>query len=78
MAAGDGLDGLARLLILGGLLLLVTGGALLLLGRLPFVGRLPGDIAVERDGFSLYVPLATSLLLSLVLTVLLNLLLNRR
>lgn len=68
------LDSLARMLMLFGVVLLVVGGLLLLAGRLPGLGRLPGDIIVQRDGFSLYVPLATMLLLSIVLTILLNLL----
>lgn len=60
------------LAFLGGLILL-TGLLLLLAARLPFLGRLPGDIRIERDGLSIYLPLVTSLLLSVVLTVLLNL-----
>lgn len=68
------LDSLARMLMLFGVVLLVVGGLLLFAGRLPGLGRLPGDIIVQRDGFSLYLPLATMLLLSIVLTILLNLL----
>lgn len=48
-----------------GLLLLAAGKAGL--------GRLPGDIAIERDGVSFYLPLATSLLISVLLTLLLSL-----
>ena len=43
----------------------------MLVGRVPWLGRLPGDIHIERGNFSFYVPLATSLLLSVVLTLLL-------
>lgn len=68
------MDSLARMLILFGVVLLVVGALLLLAGRLPGIGRLPGDILIQRDGFSLYVPLATMLLVSIVLTVVLNLL----
>ena len=64
-----------RTLILLGALLIVIGGVLALLGRVP---RLPGDIYVQRKGFTLYVPLATSLLLSVVLTLLVNLFFARR
>ena len=66
---------IGRVLIMTGVLLIIVGGALMLLGRVP---RLPGDIYVQRKGFTLYVPLATSLLLSVVLTILLNLLFARR
>ena len=61
-----------------GALLLGIGAVLTLGGRMGWLGRLPGDFRVQRDGFSFYFPLATSLLLSLLLTLLLNLLLRRR
>lgn len=67
------MDSVAKTLILFGGLLLLTGGALLIAGRLFGVGRLPGDLVFKRDGVSVYLPLATSLLISLGLTVLLNL-----
>jgi hypothetical protein len=63
---------LARGLIGFGLLLVVVG-LLLLLGQRLGLGRLPGDILVRRPGFTLYAPLATSIVVSLLLTLLLNL-----
>lgn len=59
------------LLVLDGLIALV-GLLFLLAPRVPFIGRLPGDISIERDGFSFFFPLATMLLVSLILTVVLN------
>jgi hypothetical protein len=61
-------------LVLMGLVLLLVGGLLWLAGRVPFLGRLPGDIRIERGGFSCFFPLTTALLISLLLTLLLNLL----
>ena len=59
-------------MLLGGLLLVV--GALVAFGRnIPWLGRLPGDIVVERKNFSFYFPLATSIVISLILTLLLML-----
>jgi hypothetical protein len=55
------------LLIVGGVLALV-GLALLFGARVPFLGRLPGDIVYRKGSFTFYFPLVTSLLLSLVLT----------
>jgi hypothetical protein len=52
---------------------LVIGGLLLLAGRLPWLGRLPGDIRIERENIKVFFPLGTMLLLSLVLTIVLNL-----
>ena len=68
------LPDLGRWLLLFGLGLAGLGLFLMLLGRLPWLGRLPGDIRLQRGGISCFFPLATSLLLSLVLTLLLNLL----
>jgi hypothetical protein len=66
------LSQLGKLLLGGGLALAAVGGLLLLADRFPWLrlGRLPGDISVERQGFSLYAPLATSLLLSAVISLL--------
>ena len=60
------LQPLGRLLIVAGLVLAGLGLLLSLGGRIPGLGRLPGDIVIERGSFRLYVPLATSLLLSLI------------
>ena len=64
----------ARLLILAGLAFIVIGGLVYLVARtgLP-LGRLPGDFRIERDNYSCFFPLATSILLSIILTVVLNL-----
>jgi hypothetical protein len=64
---------LARMLIVFGLVIVGAGVVLLLAGRVPFLGRLPGDIAIQRGNFGFYFPLATCLLISLVLTLVLNL-----
>jgi hypothetical protein len=59
-----------------GRLLMIAGGVLLLLGllfslgaRLPWLGRLPGDLVIERENFRFYFPLATSMLLSIILSL---------
>ena len=63
------------LLFLGGLFLILGAAVLLAGGRLPFLGRLPGDIRIEREGWTFYFPLVTCLLFSLLLTALANLIL---
>jgi len=63
-----------KVLIAFGLLITLAGVVVLLVGRVSWIGRLPGDIHVQRGNFTFYFPLATSLLLSLVLTLLLYLL----
>jgi hypothetical protein len=69
---------IGKLLLVAGIGLALLGGALIvgakLVGedKLPWLGRLPGDIRIERKGFSCYFPLVTSILVSLLLTVVLN------
>lgn len=48
------------------------GILLVLLGRLPFLGKLPGDILVKRDNWTFYFPVATSVVLSVVLSLILT------
>lgn len=63
---------LPKILILIGCVLIVTGGLLLLLGKIPGLGRLPGDIVLKKEGFQFYFPLTTCLLISLLLSLLLR------
>ena len=62
---------IGKVLIAFGLLITLAGVVLVLVGRVPWIGRLPGDIHVQRGNFTFYFPLATSLLLSVVLTLVL-------
>jgi Protein of unknown function (DUF2905) len=63
-----------RLLIILGFIIVALGIVILLAGRLPFIGHLPGDILIRRGGGSFYFPIVTCLLLSVALTVVLNVL----
>lgn len=71
---GSGPGDIGRVLILLGVVLLALGLFFSLSGKFFGLGRLPGDIVVRRGNFTLYVPLATSILLSLVLTLVLRIL----
>ena len=62
-----------RVLILAGAFAVVLGVVLVLAPRLPWLGRLPGDILIRRDSFTFYFPVVTSLVVSGVVTLLLNL-----
>ncbi len=67
---------LAKLLILFGVIIILIGGALLVAGRIPFLGRFPGDITFSSGGFTCFFPLATMIILSIILTILLNILIR--
>jgi hypothetical protein len=64
---------LGKLLVVVGLATAAVGGLLMLSGRFPWLrlGRLPGDIAVEREHVRFYLPLGTSILVSVVLSLVL-------
>jgi uncharacterized protein HemY len=68
---------LGKILLGHGLVMVLLGVVLLLVGSLsgkvPWIGRLPGDIYIERGNFRFYFPLATSILASIILTLLLAL-----
>ena len=68
---------LGKILVGFGVVMIVLGGILLLAGNLsgkvPWIGRLPGDISIERGTWRFYFPLATSVIISIVLTLLLSL-----
>ncbi|HEY5038800.1 MAG TPA: DUF2905 domain-containing protein [bacterium] len=56
-------------LVLLGLILVVVGGIIVLTGKVPFLGKLPGDIRIEKSNFSFYFPVVTCLLLSALLSL---------
>ena len=62
-----------KILIFAGLALLATGLFLTFGPKIPFLGRLPGDIVVRRENFSFYFPLMTCIVLSVILTLLFRL-----
>jgi hypothetical protein len=67
------LNGVGKLLIVLGGLLIIIGAAIVLAGKIPGLGRLPGDIYVERRNFTFFFPLTTSILVSVILSLVLYL-----
>lgn len=57
-----------KTIIIIGIIIVVIGVMWPLLSKLP-IGRLPGDIAIKKDGFSLYLPITTMIIVSIVLSV---------
>ena len=62
---------IGKLLIVLGVVVIAVGLLFMLSDKIPWLGRLPGDIVVRRKNFTFYFPLATSILISVVLTFLL-------
>ena len=67
------IQSLGRLLILFGAVLLIVGVIVLVAGKVPFLGRLPGDLVLRKNGLTVFFPIVTIVIISLVLTLLLNL-----
>lgn len=65
----DGVQYIGKFLITLGVVVIAVGGLLLLSAKIPWLGRLPGDLLIQKKNFTFYFPLATSLLLSLLLTL---------
>ena len=61
---------LGKLLLLLGGILIIIGAAVTLAAKIPWLGRLPGDIYIQRPNFTFFFPLTTSILISIVLSLL--------
>jgi hypothetical protein len=68
----SGFEGIGRIIIIVGIIMVGLGLFLAFGGRIPFLGRLPGDILIEKGGFTFYFPVVTLLVLSVVLTLIIN------
>ena len=71
-----GFEGIGKVLIIVGLVMVGLGLLFAFSGRIPFLGKLPGDILIRKDGITFYFPVVTLLLLTLVLTVIVNFILR--
>lgn len=67
----DAFHQMGRLLIIIGIVCAAVGALFLLSGKVPWLGRLPGDIIIQKKNFTFYFPLATSILVSIIFTLLL-------
>ena len=67
------METIGRYVMIGGIVLFLVGGGIYLSAKLGLpLGRLPGDIRIERDGFSFYFPITSSILVSVVVTIIVN------
>jgi hypothetical protein len=73
----QGFQSLGKILIIFGIFITVLGILFLFAGKTHWIGKLPGDIVIERKNFSLYIPIATSIILSILITLILWLISKR-
>jgi hypothetical protein len=70
------MEGLGKILLIIGGIIIVLGLILVFSSHIPFLGKLPGDIFVKKDGFSFYFPIVTLLILSILITIIVNVILH--
>jgi len=70
------MEGIGKILLIAGIAIVILGIILIFNQHIPFLGKLPGDIVIKRDSFSLYFPIVTFILISIVLTVIINVILH--
>lgn len=63
--------GMGKLLIIVGILCIICGLLIVYSDRIPFLGKLPGDIIVEKENFKMYIPITTSILISVLISLIL-------
>jgi hypothetical protein len=66
----NGVSSIGKLLMLVGVILLALGVLLTFIGKIPGIGRLPGDIVVKRGNFTFFFPVTTCIILSIILSLL--------
>lgn len=62
---------IGKILIIFGLIMLAVGGTMYFAWRIPWIGRLPGDIYIQRRNFIFYLPLTTCIIISILLSLVL-------
>lgn len=65
----DEFSGMGRVLLIAGISLAIIGLIVMFAGKIPYLGKLPGDIVIKKKDFTIYFPLATSIILSLLLSL---------
>jgi hypothetical protein len=64
---------IGKMLIILGVVLIIVGLGFLFGDKIPFIGKLPGDILIKKERFSFYFPITTSIIISIILTILFSL-----
>lgn len=70
------MEGTGRILLIVGGAIVVLGLILILSQHVPFLGKLPGDILIKKDGFTFYFPVVTLLIVSILLTIIISVILH--
>jgi hypothetical protein len=69
-------EGLGKILLIVGGIIVILGLILVFSQHIPFLGKLPGDIFIKKNGFSFYFPIVTMLIISILITIIVNVVLH--
>lgn len=72
------IQSLGKLLIVLGIFITIVGLLMVFAPKLPYIGRLPGDIYIKRENFTFYFPIASSIIISIILTLVLSFILGKK
>ncbi|MCX5798103.1 MAG: DUF2905 domain-containing protein [Proteobacteria bacterium] len=63
------MPGIGKIFIIFGVMLVIVGLAFMFGDKIPYIGKLPGDIYIKKERFSFYFPITTSIIISIILTI---------
>lgn len=66
------MDAFPKILVVIGIILIIIGLSFILIPKIPFLGKLPGDIFFKKGNFTFYFPIVSSIIISIILTIILN------
>jgi hypothetical protein len=69
---------MGKMLIALGVFMVIAGMLMVFAPKLPYIGKLPGDIFIKRGNFTLYFPITSSILISIILTIILSFVLSKK
>jgi hypothetical protein len=69
---------IGKMLIALGVFMVIAGMLMVFAPKLPYIGKLPGDIFIKRGNFTLYFPITSSILISIILTIILSFVLSKK
>ena len=68
---------IGKIMILFGIIIICIGALMLVIDKIPYLGKLPGDIYIKKEKFSFFFPITTCIIISIILTIIFNLLTRR-
>lgn len=61
--------GFGKMIFIAGIIIAVTGLVIMFFNKIPFLGKIPGDIIIKKENFTFYFPIVTSILISIILSL---------